>query len=184
MQQDRRRGGTGKKRGKRERGEREREEKKLFLISCLSPFTPTTPTTTSLFPSPPPKLLVEPLRVIPHPIRQLRTRQNALHPVDGDAIDEQQQRRQRADAEPRRERRVRVGVDFDDFHGALHAVGAGGDVLGHDLAGAAPRRVEVDEHGDGRLFFVVVVKFVLEKREGEFFFCFFYHRCRRPRSSR
>ena len=85
---------------------------------------------SSLFPlpvlsqSPPSKLLVEPFRVISHPLRQLCSTQNPFHPVNRHAIDEEQQRRQGADTEARGQSRIGVGVDLDYLDITSHAVGA------------------------------------------------------------
>ena len=85
---------------------------------------PLFPLSSFLSLSPPPELLVEPLGVVPHPLRQLGAAQDALHSVDRHAVDEQQQRRQRSDAEAGGDCRVSVGVDLDDLHVSRHAVGA------------------------------------------------------------
>ena len=101
--------------------------------------------------SPPPKLPVQPQGVVPHPLGQLRSPQDPLHPVDGDAVDEEQQRRQGADAEARGEGRVGVGIDLHYLDVSSHAVGA---VLLHDwfawLCFREAGRVRRWERGEGQ----------------------------------
>ena len=104
---------------KEEEEEDEDEERRSEEKNILRPLS-----LLSLFSSPPPKLLVQPPRVVPHPLRQLRSAQDTFDPVHGDAVDEQQQCRERADAEAGRQGGIGVRVDLDYLDVSRHAVGA------------------------------------------------------------